>query len=198
MPQKVSTSTMSSEGFSPEDWLPVIEPFQNPDNYYPSTENDIYPLRPDQISLEDYLKHEDNQTGANPSFSYGKNFIFFWLEYSPYLRSNHDIMLRGTFAVNYEYKNRDLDRTDLSGFSETVTELVEKHKTEYLYPPITSEEHLDIANIEIPDPYKKPVLDETVQACDDIIAGLIEQITTDPDYDTSSRNRSEKQDRSKR
>lgn len=95
MAAEVSRVTIKSEGYDPEDWLPLLEMVDEIDNT--SRRFD------DSISLEKYVNHEDNATGGSLTYGISTDHpAFLYLNYSPYLRSEHDVMLEVTVSLNPE------------------------------------------------------------------------------------------------
>lgn len=90
----VSKVTFESEGYSPSEWRDVLEDFEGLSGVNP----DI----PEDMSLSDFLEHEENQSGATLTYNILDGLGYIYLEYSPYLRSEHGLMFRGSIFVNKE------------------------------------------------------------------------------------------------
>jgi len=116
MAGEVSTVTIESEGYDPEDWLPLLELVDEIDNT--SRRFD------DSISLEKYVNHEDSATGGSLTYSISTDHpAFLYLNYSPYLRSEHGVMLEATVSLNSEVIQEPLKelKTDFDAETEYLT-----------------------------------------------------------------------------
>jgi hypothetical protein len=90
----VSTRTFETEGYSPDDWLPSLRPFEEKPFFVSQ--------RPDEVSLKEYLRHEETKTGGNLVYNSKNEAASIYLEYSPYLRSEHDLMVKGYLSLRQE------------------------------------------------------------------------------------------------
>ncbi|NLV13229.1 hypothetical protein [Haloarcula argentinensis] len=148
MSDEVSTRTLETEGYSPDEWLPVLKPFYD--------QRFWEPLWPDSLSLEDYLEHEENKTGGNPRFESRTGFATLYLRYSPYLRSEHDVMLRGDLQLNKNWGGRTLDASELQNIQESIQGQYMFSSTTYLSLVNLQEDEQSVLSIEVPESFSTP------------------------------------------
>jgi hypothetical protein len=92
MTEDISKITLNSEGYSADDWLPYLSKFHEADFLTQEWSEDT--------NLRDYVNQEGNQTGLNPRYHFPDRIAYLNFRFSPYLRSEHGIMLEGNVRVD--------------------------------------------------------------------------------------------------
>lgn len=122
----------------------------------------LEPERPDAVSIEDYLMHEENQTGGNPSYRVLDGIASIYLEYSPYLRSEHDVMLRGSVSLNQAKFEKPLQKVTIAPLRIVASHFTQNSTGPQATDAEIPEELPDIAYIELPKDSDLSDLDELV------------------------------------
>jgi hypothetical protein len=99
MSDEVSKTTIESEGYIPEIWSRVLGLLIN---------SNVEPDIPEQLSISDFVEHEENESGATLPFKVFNGMGYIYLEYSPYLLSEHNLLFKGSVYINENKLKRDL------------------------------------------------------------------------------------------
>jgi len=145
MNSPVSKITFESEGYAVRDWMTILSYFRN----LKHAELEI----PEEMSIKQYFEYEDNRSGSTLSLSLFNGLGYIYFEYSPYLRSEHGIMFKGSVYVDQE-NLLDEFFSLLDVFKKRYENATNFLTVDYLIPCRFSENSSEILHIEIPENYK--------------------------------------------
>jgi len=167
----ISKITFESEGYSAKDWIEVLEHFEKLSGMNPEI--------PEDMSLSDFFEHEENNSGATLTYNFFEKLGYIHLEYSPYLRSEHGVMFRGSVSANEERMPSGFDKIeappeDYRVTSQTFSEM------NYLRLSDFEQDLPEVAYLEIPENPDEKELYDAVGTTSTIVDMIYDELEDSP------------------